>query len=235
MSASVLRAFTGGRETVMITGHPWQREKEQTVGIGNLGAKVLCTRHNALFSRLDDFMGRTFTTLRTETRSLRDGADGARVRAQLVNGHDIERWMLKALCGLLRVRPCKGVGGNLWRPPDSWLQIVKGEKSWPPGWGLYVDHDPGVAWTTMVTLPMISEPPRPLPIGLTIWFHGLVLRLLVVDPQRATLVGSGPRYHRLREIRWWSEAEAWSLLLGWKQESRNPTARLNVPITLHRA
>jgi hypothetical protein len=230
----VLLALTHGEKSVTVTGHPWQTSAEQRVGIASLTAKVPCKRHNSLLSPLDTFMARVLERLMKDTGALRDeSATGARVL--LVNGHDIERWMLKVLCGVLRARRQSkdGLGGELWTPPAEWLAVLRGRQVLSNGAGLHLDHDPGARWGSIMLHPIIARSVEGASAaGLKLWFHGLVFRLYLRDPRELRGTPRRPEYRRPIEVRWWSDSGLSSLILGWNRDRGIP--RLTVPIEMHR-
>ena len=90
---SVLSLFGGTGLTV--SGLPWIPAGEQRrVSIESLTGKVLCTRHNQALSPLDTIAAGFFQffTIQWSTHN---------VEVYLTRGYDLERWLLKMLCGLV--------------------------------------------------------------------------------------------------------------------------------------
>jgi hypothetical protein len=134
----VLRSF-GGSKPVTISGYSWQKRGEsKAIGTGQLVSKILCERHNAALSTLDGVAGRFFDYLDriNDEWTIGDKAN----HGLLFNGHDLERWILKTLCGY-------GVSGILanqggvrlkgWNPPKHWVRLLFGLENWKPQCGLY--------------------------------------------------------------------------------------------------
>ena len=95
-----------------------------------LAAKVLCQRHNEALSSLDVLAGRFFQFADDQT---------THQALMLMNGDDLERWMLKALCGYATSKGISFGSERLldWCPPTQWLQILFGSEPIPSDCGLY--------------------------------------------------------------------------------------------------
>lgn len=123
---------------LLVAGLHWQREEAKRIAPAALTAHILCERHNHCLSGLDAFAMRLFRSLDER------GAEGSgKEQLFAFNGHDIERWLLKVLYGLLH-------SGNIRfdRPVDTalsaqWLEVLFGVRSFPDGCGLYVRVEVG--------------------------------------------------------------------------------------------
>jgi hypothetical protein len=62
------------------------------------------------------------------------------LRVLILSGDDLERWMLKTLCTHILVT---GKFGPNWEPPLEWIEILWSMKPFPPGCGLYFNHQMG--------------------------------------------------------------------------------------------
>ena len=91
----------------------------------NVVAKVLCEKHNQALSALDEAAVRLFRCIREVERRV---TTNNRVTLR-IDGHTVERWMLKSLCGIARL------DGSI--PPEWWLDILFGDSPFPPTLGLY--------------------------------------------------------------------------------------------------
>ncbi len=115
------------------------------VGVGSLTAKVLCSRHNSMLSGLDNDAAELFKRLRgiMEGRAniMTELAERENdVLSTMHSGDLVERWILKAGCGMLAggVVPTAAELKRGWRPPRSWLEVVAGLRSLQSPLGLYV-------------------------------------------------------------------------------------------------
>ena len=85
---------------VTIDGFPWQDSGARNkVPALSLTGKILCRRRNLASSALDAITSRLFERIDQFHHELVDAAQKNENRFFLFNGHDIERWMLKTLCG----------------------------------------------------------------------------------------------------------------------------------------
>jgi hypothetical protein len=129
ISKSVMSIFWDSKEQIILEGPTWLTgEENRQVSINSLGSKVLCERHNKALSNIDE-IGKLFFQYIL--------AENVQSRFLMINGGELERWMLKVLCGYIS-------SGNLlsdlkqWQPPNHWLQVLFGSDVIPNGSGLYV-------------------------------------------------------------------------------------------------
>ncbi|MGB8411395.1 MAG: hypothetical protein WCE23_01075 [Candidatus Binatus sp.] len=124
---------------IAIDGFPWQGGGTiSSVSPAALTGKILCSRHNLALSPLDAVVSRLLQRIDQFHHEFIHSLRKHQNRFFLLNGHDIERWMLKTLCGAV-------ASGNAeirteesnWRPPLEWLRILFGEEPFPPRCGLY--------------------------------------------------------------------------------------------------
>ena len=118
---------------IVAMGFPWLGPGElRRVSPESLTAKVMCTRHNSALSGLDSTDLLLFNYLVGESRENYQNV-------LLINGEEIERWMLKTLCGVVAsgnvVHDSAQIRG--WEPPRQWLEVLFGSERIPPGCGLH--------------------------------------------------------------------------------------------------
>lgn len=220
VSESVLKTLTAGKLHVGVTGHRWQREAFQTVGIASLASKVLCTRHNELFSALDARFAAFFRAMRDTERVL-VASEKAASAQYAFNGHDLERWILKALCGVVRSGAFDRSIGAGWRAPKKWLEIILGQRTIGVGQGLHVILDPRQERPTssLYIKPIrgaeLGGPTRV--VGCYVSVFGVQFTLPLVDA-RAFTRGDPDRewIHRPVELRWQRDGKFLAIHLGWK-------------------
>ena len=133
--------------SIDIGGLSWLAEGDRSVvPIKTLGSNILCKKHNEAMSPLDAVGTRLASHLdSTREFMLKDRRRRPRT-ILLLNGLDVERWLLKTLCGLI----CSGsielqgiAQPREWRPPIEWLQIIFGVLPMPDGYGLHLMNQPG--------------------------------------------------------------------------------------------
>lgn len=124
---------------VTIDGFPWQDSGAVgRVAAPSLTGKILCRRHNVALSSLDAIASRLFERIDQFHHEIIDGSLKYQNRFFLFNGHDIERWMLKTLCGAVVSGNAEiRTGESNWRPSLGWLRILFGEEPFPARCGLY--------------------------------------------------------------------------------------------------
>jgi hypothetical protein len=129
ISHEMLQLLAGEGAVLTVTGvDPKRPEVGRTVAPKRLVAPILCARHNRALKGIDTAGNRFFLAMSTLEKTLQ-GSVGAR-NVVAFNGHDLERWCLKALSGLL-ARSGRTV-------PDLWIRILFNRGSFLPPRGLYV-------------------------------------------------------------------------------------------------
>jgi hypothetical protein len=109
MSRSVLEVFG---DTVAVDGVPWLPPGTQKeIGINNLAAKILCRRHNAALSALDNAAGQFARRVQFIHIDLARKSLSRKHSLVLMSGEALELWMLKAACGLFYSKNAARDGG----------------------------------------------------------------------------------------------------------------------------
>ena len=123
---------------VTVDGFPWQDSGATSkVPPASLTGRVLCRRHNLALSPLDAVASRLFERIDQFHHEIVDIARKDQNRFFLFNGHDIERWMLKTLCGAVVSGNAQIKSGESnWIPPVDWLKMLFGEEPFPARCGL---------------------------------------------------------------------------------------------------
>lgn len=124
-SAGMLELFGGESGLLNVDGLPGGKT-QRPIHWKSLVGNFLCARHNRTLSPIDAAAIRAFEFIRSFRERLAAGAS----RVVGVNGHDIERWLLKALCGVLRVRK-RDV-------PELWIRMLFRQCDFIQPRGLYV-------------------------------------------------------------------------------------------------
>ncbi len=125
-------------KNLLISGFPWVDSGGKSLPPSSLTSKILCERHNSSLSPLDSIAVRLFNAFDER------GATGSGQKLlYLFNGHDLERWLLKILCGFA----CSGsLPLDFDRDisiPKGWCEILFGNSDFAPNQGLYVCKDIG--------------------------------------------------------------------------------------------
>lgn len=116
-----------------ISGFPWLPANTfGTASPNSLNARILCERHNNALHGLDSVALRFFRALASTPSILQEGPSDS---VFLCNGHDLELWFLKMLCGMAVVLS----PNRQWSPPERWVRLLFGEQifAYDEGEGLY--------------------------------------------------------------------------------------------------
>lgn len=137
ISRSLLQ-FLNSNNNLLVSGFPWVDSGGKFLPPSSLTSKILCERHNSSLSPLDSIAVRLFNAFDER------GATGSGQKLlYLFNGHDLERWLLKILCGFA----CSGsLPLDFDRDisiPKGWCEILFGNSDFAPNQGLYVCKDIG--------------------------------------------------------------------------------------------
>jgi hypothetical protein len=135
ISHRMLKLLAGDKKTLKVRGiDPADQDLERHVGTKHLIARALCARHNRVLKPIDTAGNRFFEAISSLPKRLQEEPAGTK-NVVAINGHDLERWCLKALCGFL-ARAGKPV-------PELWIRILFGRRSIIRPHGLYVYAEPG--------------------------------------------------------------------------------------------
>jgi hypothetical protein len=185
VSEIVLREISGdpGGGTIEVCGLPWLKGNTRTLPTASLTARVLCKRHNEALSILD---GRAAEFVRC-LDVIHDGFGNERAATQVVDGDQLERWLLKTLCGCLASENMVNQVGDRvpgWEPPRDWLDFLYDQGSFPKGCGLYLartNTDPTPFSRQLLRLCPLWGADRQTSIGLRMWLFNLEYVLAMDD------------------------------------------------------
>jgi hypothetical protein len=139
LSQSVLRHLNQDG-ALRVEGLTWGGRYPLRLPTGAYASKVLCKRHNTALSPLDALAVPLFEAIRTP-QAENTGEQSLR----LFCGHDVERWLLKTMCGLLASNAIAIDEDASHDIPHSWVQALFAEADWQSGQGLYANRTLG-AW-----------------------------------------------------------------------------------------
>jgi len=124
-----------GDGTFQASGVSWLKNSEsQKLSKNVLAAKVLCQRHNEALSGLDSIAQKFFRFVLGKTKDQ---------WAMIIKGYEIERWMLKAYCGLVSsgVITHKLIPSPKSTPSLDFLSTLFYRKEIPSGRGLFFNDN----------------------------------------------------------------------------------------------
>lgn len=166
ISEGVLRLY--GKESAKVKGVKWVPEGNQKeVSINSLTGKILCSRHNHALSPLDATAIKFFEFFTKPW-------DGDKDEILLLSGAELERWMLKMLCGIVASGNATfGKTTGKWQPPQNWLRILYGTDKIEAPAGLHCITGEYREVTELVQIVPISSPSSEELIGLSIVISGI--------------------------------------------------------------
>jgi hypothetical protein len=124
------------RNTVKITGLRWiENQTFRLISKNSLTAHILCARHNNRLHDLDTEMLYFFEAVKKIEEVLKGKQ---KIRAYLefsLDGHKIERWLIKLGCGIIASNQVPGVDQVVVKP-ECYDCLISGAEM-PENWGLY--------------------------------------------------------------------------------------------------
>jgi hypothetical protein len=213
-SEVMLDLLKGADGKVVRTGYPWQVEGEfQSLPPSTCKANVLCKRHNNTLSPLDAKAGAFFKGILKTPEFLQNHE----LRVLILSGDDLERWILKTLCThILAV----GKFGKDWEPPIEWLAILWGMKPFPPGCGLYFNHEVGQSAPDMakIGLRVLTSSGFPGATGAMVELgpYRFALAMVRPNPQQASDSVLIPKHYRPSDFVITSGKREVVYSLGWE-------------------
>jgi hypothetical protein len=221
MSFALLMGLVADARGLHVSGSRWG-PKGAWIQPERIVSPVLCAGHNHQLEALDGFAA----NFEGECSRIYKAARERQVVSTVTryHGNNLERWMLKALCGLVASGNARGQGGQVLTTdvPKSWTRALYGDAHLPASCGLYVSGEIGsdisVADRFSVA-PIVSEQGR---------VEGLALErrsfaaTLIVEPFSGTPVGAlqATSVRHPRFLSWSNGSRTWRVDLVWNDASR---------------
>ena len=140
ISHGILKELSDDGINVVVEGFSWLKDDEKrNVPTRRLGSFILCKRHNHALRGFDTIAKRFFSRIDTIDQGyVKESAQKAG-KVFLFNGNDIERWMLKTLCGLVYSGNSSSRSGPIPRakPDIRVLKVLFAHDRFPAKLGLY--------------------------------------------------------------------------------------------------
>jgi len=216
ISKNVLEIVNDNKGRIPIEGVTWIPVGESRVlPTKNLVSNILCKRHNEALSPLDAEAGKLIKTIGSYDNDF--NATIPKDEIKVLCGEDIERWMLKTTCGLVK-------GGHLGKDgiplkaevKDIWIDILYGKISWPNSWGLYVSTSTETIHHSKLFgfLPMTHPTTHEL-IAVDMLINNFKFYLLLGNPDNPAAVG----IHRPRTLIFKQNNVQKYIELSWQDKS----------------
>lgn len=142
---ALLRKIGSDPRGIYLRGAPWQ-PAGTWIPPHALTAAVLCDRHNSQLSPLDEFA----SSLDDELVRIHKTAEAGHVASTVVRFHgpNLERWLMKSLCGFVAARPSVFGSHEAGAPvPDAWVRYLFGESELVAPAGVYLSPKAGESRT----------------------------------------------------------------------------------------
>ncbi|WP_417510295.1 hypothetical protein [Methylophaga sp.] len=191
---AILKKYSPVKNSVKISGFPWQDEPLSYVSLDRFQSKILCETHNNILSKLDE-VGLEFFNAYSEVEKLNSYKKGYN-KIYLFNGYDIEKWMLKCSLGYFFSKNLQFMGERVVDrsyPPEWLLKILFSDSFLPGTRGMYLVGDIGQAAAKGgVTINLIARlnpapPPQVIIDGYEILLNGLLFILALENPSQGSL------------------------------------------------
>ena len=142
ISDNILKLFEYNK-TVKLTGLPWIEHKEfNLLSRNSLVANILCTDHNEALSPYDTEAGKLFRCIKEYDNDF-NKSDSKNEHLKF-NGHHIEKWMLKIVCGLIASKQIASQGTRTNAiMKDTYIDLLFNNANWQEHWGLYFNIPDG--------------------------------------------------------------------------------------------
>ncbi len=175
VSESLLRHLNRNNG-LTVGGLRWIDGESKALPPSALTSNILCNRHNSALSPLDAIAVRLF-----EAFDQAGAAGSGQKLLFLFSGHDIERWLLKILCGLASSNnlPTDIDGDVDLSIPKYWLDILFGHEEFSNEQGLYMCKSPGHRFSGPhgLTIQTIVGKNRLTGMGLCVCGYELILSM----------------------------------------------------------
>ncbi|MGC4034438.1 MAG: hypothetical protein QM764_00660 [Chitinophagaceae bacterium] len=122
---------------VQMAGLPWMEHNTFNLfSRKSLVSNILCTNHNEALSDCDIEAGKLFRCIKEFDDDF--NSPNPREEHSKFNGHNLEKWMLKVVCGLIASNQVASEGKqNRLILKDEFIDILFNDGIWPNYWGLY--------------------------------------------------------------------------------------------------
>lgn len=209
------------RGGLRVGGLPWQKEEDlRPISPNAIAARVLCDRHNSALSKLDSVAERFF-------RAFDNIAGNAENKLCLFNGHDIERWLLKVLCGTFasnNLNPGCTVQSEI---PAQWVEGLFGIRGFESGQGLYVCCSKGAIFNGQMGVALRPFGHGNRITGIVFWVCGFEL-ILNMEPSGFQDLFGRQLLYRPRELHIVGPKYEKSAVLSWNEPAGKGTIHLKL-------
>lgn len=206
---------------LVIRGGRIAGDKNMPANPSFLQSRCLCKDHNSALSPLDTGAIALHDALSRMKAHLSNPSASSPPAMFVTSGHDLERWMMKCLLGMIASGNAITQAGvphpKTWRAPRRWLDVLFG-LDMLHGVGLHLVLQPNTVMSAMDhhAAASITDPRTKMPLGVSLNFQGLHF-LLEIDPIPPEVKHAlwPTRRYRPQYIIMRNERNAAALFLGW--------------------
>jgi hypothetical protein len=204
--------------TVKIAGLPWiPREQFKKVGKSGLSSKILCRRHNSSLSPLDAEAGRLVRTIGKFDSEFNTA--NPKPEIAIFCGENIERWMLKTVCGMVAAKQVSQDGNPVAsKILETWPELLVDTTKWPPAWGLYATlPDKQIYHSRSFAFVAKTRPDNYNVLAAEFVLHGIQFSLVLGKPNQPAARG----IYRPRTLRFSNDAVEKLIEISWESSIYN--------------
>ncbi len=216
VSNNILELFEENN-TVKITGLPWIENKTFSLVPRNcLISNILCTHHNSMLSHFDAEAGKLFRCINEYDKDFSRNIPKNEHRK--FNGHYIEKWMLKIVCGLIASKQVSSYGQRISpKMKDIYIDLLFEDAKWDDHWGLYysISSNSLIQKYNCMSVQTLTAPNEIKAAQFLI--HNFKFNLLLGKPDQP----DGWGIHRLNRIYFTNNKVVKTIELEWNEKKYN--------------
>lgn len=199
-------------------------DKTKRIPPPRLVSNILCMRHNEALSGLDAVGHKLFDALDeiAASTSRRVGRE-----IYLFNGEDVERWLLKCVCGFTAA----GLGARDPEIRKEWVEVLFGMRDFAEGQGLYIPTAANASSEGYrgIAVNLLSNWGDSTAIGGYVGINGFPLYVLMHNDGVAEGYVDGVAVsHRPVEIQFELGKDRKRLVFAWRVPTRTPSIHVRV-------
>lgn len=216
MSFALLMGLVKDPQGIHVSGSRWGQDGSW-IQPERIVSPVLCSNHNRQLEPLDGFAAnfeRECSRIHAAAR-----ADQVVTTVTRYHGNNLERWMLKVLCGLVASENARRASGEILTTavPEHWIKVLYGDADLSARAGLYVSGEVGskVPFADRFTVaPLTSE--AGLVAGLVVELRSFAATLMI-ESFSGTPAGALQRtsIRHPRFLSWTNGRRAWRIDFVW--------------------
>lgn len=188
----------------------------------SLVANVLCERHNNSLSPLDGEVRKLALAIGNYDADFNAPAPVSQIR--VFSGEDVERWMLKTVCGMVSSgQVAFGRVVESRQMAQVWVDVLYGACPWPEGWGLYFGGSDRMYHSSSFSFLPMSQPASGRVMAADLEINGMRFRLALGKPDDPARFGT----FRPRSLIFEQDGVKKYIELSWQDQNLQQLALLS--------